>query len=215
LSALPLADAQRILSAHRYSPYYNSTHFALARWARSVRETFIDPNVDGWYEAEGVPASATQKWGELGMIAIEMPKSVYNYLPKDFPVPAGLDPHKIDSFHHLVLGHEFRSSPGIGGGNNIGLPPIINFGSEEMKKRIVPAVCWGKEQICLAITEPTGGSDVQNLQTTAKLSEDGKHFIVNGLKKWISVRFLGSREAGDRMFTISHVASLLALTGLV
>lgn len=161
-----------------YSPYYKDSHFRLAKWADQVREEFLEPNIDKWYEMEEIPLEATRKWGtEYGMIAMEMPPSVYKYLPADFPRPAGLKPEEIDSFHHLVLGHVFRTSPGLSGGANIGLPPIINFGSEEMKKRVVPEVCRGDKLICLAITEPTGGSDVQNLQTSAKLSDDGKYFI--------------------------------------
>jgi len=75
---------------------------------------------------------------------------------------------------------------GLSGGLGIGLPPVMNFGSDELKKRIAPDCLAGKKNICLAITEPQAGSDVANLTTNAKLSEDGKFFIVNGIKKWIT-----------------------------
>lgn len=52
--------------------------------------------------------------------------------------------------------------------------------------KIVPEVLNGEKRICLAITEPFVGSDVAGIRTTAKLSDDGKHFIVNGTKKWIT-----------------------------
>jgi alkylation response protein AidB-like acyl-CoA dehydrogenase len=76
--------------------------------------------------------------------------------------------------------------PGIVGGLVIGLPPVMNFGSEELKKTVLPEVFSGKKFICLAISEAHAGSDVFGLQTYAKKTEDGKHWIVNGTKKWIT-----------------------------
>ena len=75
---------------------------------------------------------------------------------------------------------------GLSGGLAIGLPPVLKFGSKELKERIVPDVLAGNKVICLAVTEPWGGSDVANITTTAKLSSDGSHYILNGEKKWIT-----------------------------
>ncbi len=69
---------------------------------------------------------------------------------------------------------------GILGGKVIGLPPVLNFGSEELKAKVLPEVFSGKKFICLAISEAQAGSDVMGLQTTAVKSEDGKEWIVNG-----------------------------------
>ena len=66
------------------------------------------------------------------------------------------------------------------------MPPVFNFGSNELRAKVVPEVLSGKKRICLAITEPTVGSDVARIKTTARLSPDGKHYIVNGTKKWIT-----------------------------
>lgn len=65
-----------------------------------------------------------------------------------------------------------------------GIPPIIKFGSKELQERWLPDLLLGKKRSCIAITEPEAGSDVANIQTTAVKSEDGKHYIVNGTKKW-------------------------------
>lgn len=65
-----------------------------------------------------------------------------------------------------------------------GLPPIFKFGSKELQERVVPEIVLGKKRICIAITEPDAGSDVANITTTAKKTADGKHYIVNGQKKW-------------------------------
>jgi alkylation response protein AidB-like acyl-CoA dehydrogenase len=64
----------------------------------------------------------------------------------------------------------------------IGLPPVLHFGSEQLKKRIVPDCLSGKETICLCITEPYAGSDVSNLRCEARESSDGNHYIINGEK---------------------------------
>lgn len=73
----------------------------------------------------------------------------------------------------------------IAGSISIGLPPVIKYGSKAMQERVVPDCLRGDKHICLAITEPSGGSDVANITTTAKKSDDGKYYIVNGEKKWI------------------------------
>lgn len=68
----------------------------------------------------------------------------------------------------------------------IGLPPVLNFGSDELKARIVPDVLAGRKFISLAISEAFAGSDVTSIRTTAVRSADGSHFIINGTKKWIT-----------------------------
>ena len=68
----------------------------------------------------------------------------------------------------------------------IGLPPVLNFGSPELKARVVPEVLSAKKFICLAVSEAYAGSDVFGFQTTATKTEDGKHWIISGTKKWIT-----------------------------
>ena len=83
----------------------------------------------------------------------------------------------------------------------VGLPPVLNFGNPEMKAKvalgfltriycsryqIVPEVFAAKKFICLAISEAQAGSDVLGMKTTAVKSEDGKFWIINGGKKWIT-----------------------------
>jgi alkylation response protein AidB-like acyl-CoA dehydrogenase len=91
-------------------------------------------------------------------------------------------PRTTSSFRMLNV----DSTAGLQSGAIIGLPPVLNFGSPELKARVVPEIFSGKKFICLAISEAFAGSDVMGLKTTAKKSEDGKHWIVNGTKKWIT-----------------------------
>lgn len=72
-------------------------------------------------------------------------------------------------------------------GSVIGLPPVLNFGSDEIKRKVIPEVLSGKKPICLAISEAFAGSDVGGLKTTARKTEDGKHWIINGTFVLISL----------------------------
>ena len=75
---------------------------------------------------------------------------------------------------HLIVGFAY------------GIPPIIKFGSPQLQERFLPTLLRGEKRMCIAITEPEAGSDVANITTEAKLTPDGKHYIVNGTKKWIT-----------------------------
>jgi acyl-CoA dehydrogenase len=71
-------------------------------------------------------------------------------------------------------------------GMSFGVPPIIKYGNKQLQERFLPQLLTGKKRTCIAITEPEAGSDVANITTTAKKTPDGKHYIVNGTKKWIT-----------------------------
>jgi acyl-CoA dehydrogenase len=68
--------------------------------------------------------------------------------------------------------------------HTIGCPPIVNVGCNEIKRKVLPSVLRGEKISALAITEPSGGSDVANLKTTAR--RDGVHFVLNGSKTFIT-----------------------------
>jgi alkylation response protein AidB-like acyl-CoA dehydrogenase len=91
----------------------------------------------------------------------------------------------------LIVLDELRNSTSLlgsfFGGQAFAIPPIEKYGPEWMRNQLLPALYSGKQTAALAISEPHAGSDVQNIQTTARLSDDGKKFIVNGEKKWITV----------------------------
>lgn len=101
-----------------------------------------------------------------------------------------------------------RTSPGC--------PPIYHFGSQELQDRVLPEILSGKKRVCLAITEVNAGSDVKNLSTEAKLSEDGKHFIVNGVsfatRSRVSTAVLTRSSTGHRTDQeVDHERRLLGL----
>ena len=94
----------------------------------------------------------------------------------------------IDVWHSWIANELARI--GVGGipaslmVHGIGLPPVINWGSQAMKEMVAPPVLAGTKHIALGITGPGGGSDVAQLATTAV--RDGDHFVVNGSKTYIT-----------------------------
>ena len=94
---------------------------------------------------------------------------------------ARLDLRMVD--HLPPRQHRRARYAGIVEGLQIGLPPIINFGSKALQDKVCGPCLRGEKIICLCITEPTAGSDVANIRCTAKLSEDKTHYVVSGEKK--------------------------------
>lgn len=77
-------------------------------------------------------------------------------------LPGGIKPEDWDAFHDLIVIDEIARCGylgivwGLSGGNAIGVPPLINFGTREQKERFLPAVLAGKVRFCLGVTEPDG-----------------------------------------------------------
>jgi len=165
--------------------YYKETHKKLRQTIREFVETEVMPNVHEWDEAGQIPQEVYQKIGKQGIL----PMVVGRPWPKELigECPMGYEP---DYFHELVVYDELARCGsggfmwGLAGGLVIGLPPVVKWGTPEVKKRVVPDVLRAEKVICLAITEPTAGSDVANIKTTAV--REGDHYIVNGEKKWIT-----------------------------
>lgn len=149
-------------------------------------EDEIMPNVTEWDEAKQVPDSIYKQMGERGYLAglLGVPYSKIKHLTNN--TVKSVPPEKWDLFHEMLLTDELSRSGSGGfvwnliGGYGIGAPPVVKHGKKELIDRIMPGIVNGDKRICLAITEPDAGSDVANVTCEAKLSEDGKHYIVNG-----------------------------------
>lgn len=187
---IPYADPSWYQTYH--SPYYNETHAALRAEVREWIENEIEPHVTEWDEAKKVPDSVYKEMGRRGYLAglmgVHYPKVAHLTANTVKSVP----PEKWDLFHEMLLTDELSRTGSGGfvwnviGGFGIGGPPLVKFGKKPLIERILPDILDGDKRICLAITEPDAGSDVANLTCEAKLTEDGKHYIVNGEKKWIT-----------------------------
>ncbi|GME65921.1 Cytochrome b5 [Neofusicoccum parvum] len=186
---IPFADPSWYQTYH--SPYFNQTHADLRAEVREWVENEIIPNVTEWDEAKKVPDEIYKAMGEKGYLAGLLGLHKWPSHLTDKRV-ASVDPAKWDLFHEMLLTDELSRSGSGGfvwnviGGYGIGCPPVVKHGKKELVERILPGILSGDKRICLAITEPDAGSDVANLTCEAKLSEDGKHYIVNGEKKWIT-----------------------------
>jgi alkylation response protein AidB-like acyl-CoA dehydrogenase len=84
----------------------------------------------------------------------------------------------------LGAGHSFAVA--LSAHTGIGTLPILYYGNEEQKKKYIPKLASGEWKACYCLTEPSSGSDANSGKTTAKLTADGKHYILNGQKMWIT-----------------------------
>jgi len=159
------------------SPFLTADHDAWRATLRKWIDKEIMPYAAQWDEAEGFPDTLYKKAADVGLLRM------------GYPEQYGGIQEGIDQFYGIVTSEELARI-GAGGINaslmvhGIGLPPIIHTGSEEMKERIAPSVLNGDRHISLAITEPSGGSDVANIHTRA--TDKGSHYVVNGAKMFIT-----------------------------
>jgi alkylation response protein AidB-like acyl-CoA dehydrogenase len=125
---------------------------------------------------EGLMPSLLDKAGELGLLGAAFPEQ-YGGLGKDF-VTATLVTESLGG------GHSFAVA--VAAHNGIGSLPILYFGTDEQKQKYMPKLATGEMKGAYALTEPGSGSDALAAKTTAKLSADGKSYVLNGQKIWIT-----------------------------
>lgn len=186
------------------NPYLTPEHEAWRSQIRRFVEREIMPFAIEWEEAGKIPDELWSKAAEVGMLGF------------GFPEAYGGTTEGTDLWYANIMTEEI-SRAALGGlspsllCHAIGLPPVVNFAREDIKQEVTPAVLNGSKRISLGITEPSGGSDVANLQTTAK--REGDYYIVNGSKTFISggmnanwtstaVRTGGEGHAGVSMLLI-------------
>ncbi|KAJ6513311.1 peroxisomal acyl-CoA-dehydrogenase [Mycena sanguinolenta] len=179
------------LSPGFYSPYYTENHRKFQVAVRKLVDEHIYPEAQ-IKEEDGTKVSQelVDRMSSLNFHAMRLGPGKHL---KGLTLMDGLvKPEEFDYFHELIINQEVARCGARGYGDGllsgmvIGLPPVLNFGSDELKARVIPQVLQGKKFICLAISEAHAGSDVMGLQTTAVKSEDGKEWIINGTKKWIT-----------------------------
>ncbi len=140
-------------------------------------EKEVFPNLDRIDSLEpGFMRSLLQKAGEQGMLAVSFPEE-YGGMGKDFVTST-----IVNEF--LGAGHSF--SVALSAHTGIGTLPILYFGTPEQKQKYIPKLISGEWIGAYGLTEPNSGSDALSAKTSAKLSDDGKHYILNGQKCWIT-----------------------------
>jgi alkylation response protein AidB-like acyl-CoA dehydrogenase len=125
---------------------------------------------------QGLMKSLLTKAGEQGLLAVSFPEE-FGGLGKDFVTSTIVN-------EYLGAGHSF--SVAIAAHTGIGTLPILYFGTPEQKQKYIPRLISGEWAGAYGLTEPNSGSDALGAKTSAKLSEDGKYYILNGQKCWIT-----------------------------
>jgi alkylation response protein AidB-like acyl-CoA dehydrogenase len=124
----------------------------------------------------GLMKSLVTKAGEQGLLSVSFPEE-FGGLGKDFVTSTIVN-------EYLGAGHSF--SVAIAAHTGIGTLPILYFGTPEQKQKYIPKLITGEWAGAYGLTEPNSGSDALGAKTSAKLSDDGKYYILNGQKCWIT-----------------------------
>lgn len=204
-------------NARLHNPDLSEEHEQWRDQLRKFLDKEIAPNLDDWDEAGKTPDYLWQTAADFGLLQI------------GYPEQYGGISEGIDQWHKNMIAEELGRIGSAGGlastllVHGIGLPPVVNFASDEIKQMVAPSVLAGTARISLGITEPSGGSDVANIKTSARL--EGDHYRVNGSKTFISggmganwlstaVRTGGEGAAGVSMLLIPMDAEGVSRTPL-
>jgi alkylation response protein AidB-like acyl-CoA dehydrogenase len=156
---------------------FTEEHRAIARTTEEFWTKEIAPNVDAIQHQEpGVAVSVLRKAGELGLTSVHLPEK-YGGMGMDL-TSAMLVAEGIAKDGSYAAWH--------GGQSGIGALPVLLFGTEDQKKRYLPRIASAELVAAYALSEPQAGSDALAARTRADLSPDGKHYILNGQKMWIT-----------------------------
>lgn len=150
----------------------------MAQACQDFIDTEITPNIeeiDSMKNPDLVP-SIFKKAGELGLLGVSVPEQ-YGGLGMSF---------NTSMLIADIIGAAGSFSTTYGAHTGIGTLPILYYGNEEQKQKYLPKLATGEWAACYCLTEPDAGSDANSGKTKATLSEDGKHYLINGQKMWIS-----------------------------
>lgn len=157
------------------SAFLNEDHESFRDQVRRFTEQEVMPHIDAWEAAGELPRELHLKAAEAGLLQIGFPEDCGGY--------------EVDPWYPIILAEELARA-GSGGliasllTHGIATPPVGFAGTSEQKKRFAEPVLAGEKIAALAISEPSGGSDVARIKTRAE--RDGDHYIVNGSKTFIT-----------------------------
>src|ERR1700757_2016544 len=156
---------------------FSEQHQLIGQTAEEFARNEIVPNIEKIEHKDfSVSRGLLKKAGELGLSGVEIPEAY-----------GGLEMDKVTSAviaDHIAKYAGFATTWGAHSG--IGLLPIVYFGTEEQKNKYLPRLASGEIVGAYALSEASSGSDALNCRARAELSSDGKHYILNGEKMWIT-----------------------------
>ncbi|MXQ27105.1 acyl-CoA dehydrogenase family protein [Pseudomonas aeruginosa] len=159
-----------------FQQYFDESHQLIRDSVRRFVEREVLPYIDEWEEAEEFPRELYLKAGAAGILGIGYPEAYGGSCEGDLFA-------KVAASEELMRCGSGGLVAGLGS-LDIGLPPVVKWARPEVRERVVPAVLRGEKIMTLAVTEPSGGSDVANLKTRAV--RDGDHYRVSGSKTFIT-----------------------------
>lgn len=147
----------------------------------AATQEFLDkevmPNADRIDKMEeGLMPSLLEKAGELGLLGVSIPEE-YGGLGMNF---------NTSMLMADIIASSGSFSTAYGAHTGIGTLPILYYGTEEQKQKYLPKLATGEWKACYCLTEPDAGSDANSGKTKATLTPDGKNYLINGQKMWIS-----------------------------
>ncbi|HET7207978.1 MAG TPA: acyl-CoA dehydrogenase family protein [Terriglobales bacterium] len=156
---------------------FTEQHQLIAQTADDFALNEIIPNIEKIEHKDfSVTRDLLKKAGELGLSAVDIPEAY-----------GGMEMDKVTS---AIIGDHIAKYAGFattwGGHTGIGTLPIIYFGTEEQKKKYLPRLATGEIVGAYALSEASSGSDAMNIRARADLAPDGKHYVLNGEKMWIT-----------------------------
>jgi len=156
---------------------FSEQHQLIGQTAEEFAVNEIVPNIERIEHKDfSVTRDLLKKAGELGLSSVEIPEAY-----------GGLEMDKVTA---AVIADHIAKYAGFattwGGHTGIGTLPIVYFGTEDQKKKYLPQLASGEIVGAYALSESTSGSDALNCRTRAVLSSDGKHYVLNGEKMWIT-----------------------------
>jgi alkylation response protein AidB-like acyl-CoA dehydrogenase len=156
---------------------FNEEQLMVKEMCSQFLDTEVLPVIDRIDKLEpGLMPGLLMKAGEQGLLGVSIPES-YGGLGKDFITSTIVAEY---------LGGGYSFSVANAAHTGIGTLPILYFGTEAQRAKYVTKLASGEFKGAYGLTEPNSGSDALGAKTTAKLSEDGKHYILNGQKCWIT-----------------------------
>ena len=156
---------------------FSEQHSLIAQTAEEFAQNEIIPNIEKMEHKDfSVTRDLLKKAGELGLSSVEIPEAY-----------GGLEMDKVTA---AVIADHIAKYAGFattwGGHTGIGTLPIVYFGTDEQKKKYLPRLAAGEIVGAYALSEASSGSDALNCRARATLSPDGKHYVLNGEKMWIT-----------------------------
>lgn len=156
---------------------YSEEQKMMAQTCKDFIAAEVTPNLDRIDAMEeGLMPSLIDKAGEMGLLAISLPEENGGF-GGDFNT-------SLLTTEVLGAGHSFAVA--LAAHTGIGTLPILYFGNDEQKNKYLPKLATGEWKASYCLTEPGSGSDALAAKTKAVLTDDGKHYVLNGQKMWIT-----------------------------